>query len=127
MLRPFNTVLHAVVTPTMKLFFVATSSGTSLSYIENLSQKKNLIKNLMCMGVLHACLSVHHASAYLVQRPEEGNGSPGIKVTGGCKLPCICWELKSGPLKQPVFLTDKPSLQPSSIFLISAKLYSFPQ
>ena len=34
-------------------------------------------------------------------------------VTDGCKPPCGCWELNSGPLEeQSVFLTAEPSLQP---------------
>jgi hypothetical protein len=32
----------------------------------------------------------------------------------GCKPPCGCWELNSGPLEeQSVLLTAEPSLQPS--------------
>jgi hypothetical protein len=34
-------------------------------------------------------------------------------ITDGCKLPCGCWELNSGPLEeQPVLLTAEPTLQP---------------
>ena len=34
-------------------------------------------------------------------------------ITEGCKPPCGCWELNSGPLEeQPVLLTAEPSLQP---------------
>jgi hypothetical protein len=39
----------------------------------------------------------------------------------GCELPCGCWKLNPGPLKeQQVFLTDEPSLQFSNLFLISS-------
>ena len=34
-------------------------------------------------------------------------------ITDGCKPPYGCWDLNSGPLqKQPVLLTNEPSLQP---------------
>ena len=34
-------------------------------------------------------------------------------IIDGCKPPCGCWELYSGPLEeQPVLLTAEPSLQP---------------
>jgi hypothetical protein len=33
-------------------------------------------------------------------------------ITDGCEVPCGCWELSSGPLKeQSVLLTAEPSLQ----------------
>jgi hypothetical protein len=42
--------------------------------------------------------------------PEERALDP---ITDGCELPCGCWDLNSGPLKeQSVLLTAEPSLQP---------------
>jgi hypothetical protein len=41
---------------------------------------------------------------------------PGTGVTDGCRLPCECWELNSGPLHEQVFLTIEPSLQPIKFF-----------
>ena len=29
----------------------------------------------------------------------RASGSPGAQVTGSCELPCGCWELNSGPLR----------------------------
>jgi len=47
--------------------------------------------------------------------PEEGIRSHWIP--DGCKPPCGCWELNSGPLEeQSVLLTAEPSLQPSFPF-----------
>jgi hypothetical protein len=41
-------------------------------------------------------------------------------ITDGCKPPCGCWELNSGPLEeQPVLLSVAPSLQPK-LFLFWA-------
>jgi hypothetical protein len=40
-------------------------------------------------------------------------------ITDGCKPPCGCWDLNSGPLgEQSVLLTTEPSLQPRNIFHI---------
>ena len=34
-------------------------------------------------------------------------------IVDDCKLPCGCWKLNWGPLKeQPILLTAEPSLQP---------------
>lgn len=46
------------------------------------------------------------------RRPEEGAKSPTAGVKEGCDLPCGCWELKLGPLEQPVLLIAELSLQP---------------
>jgi hypothetical protein len=44
-------------------------------------------------------------------------------ITDGCKPPCGCWELNSGPLEeQSVLLTAEPSLQP---FYWLLKIYLF--
>ena len=42
-------------------------------------------------------------------RPEKGIRSPGTEVTGGCELPCRCWDL----YEQPVLLTAEPSPVPT--------------
>ena len=59
------------------------------------------------MGVLHAsCVSM---------MPSEGVESSETGVTGGCELPCKCWELNLGPLlEQPVLLTI---LVPTAVIL----------
>ena len=39
-------------------------------------------------------------------------------ITDGCKPPCGCWDLNSGPLKeQLVLLTIEPSIQPQDVFI----------
>ena len=57
-------------------------------------------------GALHTWTSVYQVCAWCSHRPEEGIRSPGTGVKGGCKLPCECWELNLGPLKEQ--LTFKP-------------------
>lgn len=34
----------------------------------------------MCIGVLHACMSVYHFHAWFSQRTEEGTGSSGLEL-----------------------------------------------
>ena len=58
---------------------------------------------LMCMGVLLACMSVHHAHVVPMDA-GEGTRSPGTRVTDAWKLSCACWELN------PVLLATKPPL-----------------
>ena len=42
--------------------------------------------------------------------PAGQKRAPGL-ITDGCKLPCGCWELNSGPLEeQAMLLTAEPSL-----------------
>ena len=54
--------------------------------------------------------------------PEEvrrGCWLPSDGVVESCELPCGCWELNLGPLKdQPVLLTPEPSLQLLLLFLV---------
>ena len=46
-----------------------------------------------------------------LQRPEEGDRSPGTRVMDSCEIPCGCWELNPGLLEeQPVLLTFELSL-----------------
>jgi hypothetical protein len=38
-------------------------------------------------------------------------------ITGGCELPCGCWDLNSGPSEeQSMLLTTEPSLQPHALY-----------
>ena len=59
----------------------------------------------MHMGVLPACVSVHHVCAVPVEA-RRGCHIPGTGVTDSCELLCGCWELNLGPLEeQRVLLT----------------------
>ena len=62
---------------------------------------------------LHVCLCTT-----CLQRPEEGVGSPGTRVTGCWELPSGCWEWNPCSLEgQPVLLMAEPSPLPmGSIF-----------
>lgn len=71
-----------------------------------------LLLNLMCMGVLPACLPVHHVYCWYLKEPEDGVSSPGTRVTDICELLSGNWELNPGPVEEPpVLLTTEPSLQ----------------
>lgn len=61
----------------------------------------------MCMGVLSACLSVHHVCAVSVEA-SRGQWMPlGLEIQHGYKLPC-----NLGPQKEwPVLLATEPLLQ----------------
>jgi hypothetical protein len=49
---------------------------------------------------------------------EEGVGSHGTGVTGGCEPPCGCWELDLGPLQEQFgLLTAELPLKPSIYYL----------
>jgi hypothetical protein len=55
---------------------------------------------LMNMSTLSACTSA-------------GQKKSSEHITDGCKPPCDCWELNSGPLvEQAVLLSTEPSLPP---------------
>lgn len=44
-------------------------------------------------------------------------------ITDDCELPCCCWEVNSGPLKeQPGLLTSEPYLQPLVFIFYKIKL-----
>lgn len=63
------------------------------------------------MSVLLACMSVHLLCAWCQQRPEEGVGFLGTRVTDGCEPPGGFWELDSRPLQeQQGFLSAELSL-----------------
>ena len=52
------------------------------------------------------------------RRPEEGVGSPEIRVTDSCEHPGRHWKLNLGLLKEKqVLLTTKSSLHPPSCIL----------
>lgn len=44
----------------------------------------------VCVSVLAACLSVCHVHTWNLWWAEEGDGSPGTRVTDSCRLPCGC-------------------------------------
>lgn len=62
------------------------------------------------MGILFACMSVHHLCVWWPRRPEEAIGSPGTGVTDSCKPPSKL-EIKSR-FDPASALTTDPSLQP---------------
>lgn len=54
-----------------------------------------------------------HLMCRLLKRPEDGVGSLGTRITGGCDLLHGCWVLISGPLQNQYTLsTTEPSLHP---------------
>lgn len=66
----------------------------------------------MYMNVLPAYVPVHQVHPWCLQKPEGGIGSPGTSNTGGCQLPCECWEPNPRPLQeQHLLLTADPVLQ----------------
>jgi hypothetical protein len=65
----------------------------------------------MCMNVLPACINVHQVHAWYPQRSEERRRILETGVTDDYELPCGCWELNSGPLReQPGILTAELSV-----------------
>jgi hypothetical protein len=58
----------------------------------------------MYMGVLPACMSLHHECGWSAWGSEESIRSPGPGVTYGCEPPCGCWELYLGPLEEQLVL-----------------------
>ena len=66
----------------------------------------------MCMGVLPACVFVHHVCTVLT-KAKRGQQIPGTGVTGEFVLSRAGWELNRCCLgEQPVFLTTHLVLQP---------------
>lgn len=60
----------------------------------------------LCVGILPACVFVHHMCAWNLQRPEEGTRSPGAGIKESGELAYGYWELNLDPLEeQPVVLT----------------------
>lgn len=55
-----------------------------------------LILFYVCMFCGHAYLCTL-CIAWCLQRLEEGTGSPGTRVTGGCKQPCRYWASNCSP------------------------------
>jgi hypothetical protein len=69
----------------------------------------------MYIGVLSAYMSAHQCQ----WKPYESFRSPGTGVTGGCELPCECWEMNPGPLEeQPVLLVIESWLYPLGLIFI---------
>jgi hypothetical protein len=60
----------------------------------------------MCLGVLPACMSVHHVLHMVLAGTKEINRFPAIVITDSCELPCGCLVLNISALEeQPVLLT----------------------
>lgn len=67
----------------------------------------------MCIGVLPACMSVHHL--YIVS--EENISSPGTGVRDSYELLCGCWKSNPDPLEEElVYIAAKATLQPTFVF-----------
>lgn len=65
----------------------------------------------VCVSVLPAYTHLCHKRAWYPWHSEEGVGSPGTGLIGGCD-PCGCCEPNPGPLQeQEVLVTTEPSLQ----------------
>jgi hypothetical protein len=61
------------------------------------------------LWVLYISFYVHHLHAWGLQKPEEGDRSPGTGITEDSELPCECWKPSPGLLEgRPVFLTTPP-------------------
>ena len=55
------------------------------------------------MGVLPACMSVHHMCVWCACKLEQGVRVPGTRIADNWELPGGCWGWNPGPLKeQPV-------------------------
>ena len=54
-------------------------------------------------------------SAWCLQKPERGVGSPGTGVIDGCELSHGCWELNPGLLEEQLLLSTESSLRPPAI------------
>lgn len=64
----------------------------------------------ICMGVLPACMSVHHMHTVSTEAIKSSQAG----VTDGREPLCGCWESNPVPLEdQPGLLVTEPSLQPS--------------
>ena len=71
----------------------------------------------MSMGILPACISVHHRLAWCP--PEAGVASPVTGLTDGCEPPNGSWTLNLGPPEEePVPFTPEPSLQSLDLIFI---------
>lgn len=71
------------------------------------------------MFCLPFCVPGVHMCVWFTQGPEEGVVSYNWSYC--CEPPCELWELNPGSLeKQPVLLTDGPSLQPHvlAVFIV---------
>lgn len=59
----------------------------------------NILDLFMGISVLPKQMHGHHMGAWYPQRWEEGDGTPVTGNSGGCELPCWCWESNFGPLQ----------------------------
>ena len=67
---------------------------------------------ISCICIYNSCLQTHQKRA-------------SDPITDGCKSPCGCWELHSGPLEeQSVLLTAEPSFQPPCLQFYNQTIYS---
>jgi hypothetical protein len=78
----------------------------------------------MCMNVLPTHRYAYHGCALCPSCSEEGIRSSGTGVTNGHELPCRCWELNSGPLRErQVLLIPEPTCS-SSIFVFWSQWFT---
>lgn len=54
----------------------------------------------MHLDVLSLFMCVYHMCPQYTLTPEEGIGSLGTRLTGGCEPPYGCWELNPGLLQE---------------------------
>lgn len=79
------------------------------------AEKKLLKKIFFCIFTCVFCLQVCMCTTCVqyLWRPEVGVQVSATGVTGGCELPCGCWELSTDPLQdQPVLLTTESPCLP---------------
>lgn len=70
----------------------------------------------MHVGVLSACMSVHHVCLVPKEVPGKGVRYHRIRIID-CKPPCGCWVLNQDPLEeQLVLLHNEPPLLPLKSF-----------
>jgi hypothetical protein len=68
---------------------------------------------------LNRFIYLFHVCEYTVTVFRHTIKGHQIPIKDGCKLPCGCWELNSGPLEeQSVLLPTEPSFQPSAFILL---------
>lgn len=81
----------------------------SFIYSSYLRFKYVLFKAHGCFTHVYNCTHPRHA--WCLQRLDRGIGFPGTVLTNGFELPCVCWQLKPGPLQeQQVLIGMKPFL-----------------
>lgn len=68
----------------------------------------------MCVSALPACTPVR---AWCLGRSEEDARSPGTEITGGCALPCRCWELELGSFARSASALSSWAISPAPVVL----------